>query len=275
MVTVGRIERLQPPRTSTVRLARFGREPQGRRGSEIFSSTRISLGSHPGDDEPDHNRRDGHEAHHGCDEGGQERGPVDALDTYSHKDYQGIGKREGAKDGYPCDYQDGGSVGRHAVDLPEAGDLPDEGPYGKKVDSSYHAGPDRREQCEENGVSRRRPQVTGVEVAEEKVCGEGDRGAKDATDRADEQHEGRRFLYGSLDLEVQVENSRREEDTLYHCDRAREGALQVELGGRIFLHRRDYTDRWDRACQIALRNLDLGPSKMVAERYRRRCSGST
>src|SRR5215218_4236045 len=252
MVTVGRIERLQPPRTSTVRPSRSGPEPLGRRGSEIFSSTRMSLGSHPGDDEPDHNRRDRHETHYGCDDGGQERGPVDTLNAYSHKDYQGVGKREGAKYGYPCEYQGGGSVGRHAVDLPEAGHLPDEGPYGKNVDSSYHADPDRREQCEENGVDHCRPQVTGIEVAEEKVGGEDERGAKDARDRPDEEHEGRRFLYRPLDLEVQVETSRREENSHYHCDRAREGALQVELGGRIFLHRRDYTDRRDLACQIAL-----------------------
>src|SRR5829696_2277137 len=136
MVTVGRIEPLQPPRTSTGRPSHFGPEPLGRRGSETYSSTSISL-----------------EGHHGCDDGGQESGPVDALDTYSHKDYQGVGKREGAKYGYPCEYQGGGSVGCHAVDLPEAGDLPDEGPYGKKVDASYHAGSDRREQCEENGVT--------------------------------------------------------------------------------------------------------------------------
>ena len=32
------------------------------------------------------------------------------------------------------------------------------------------------------------------------------------------------------------------------------------------MHERDYTDRPDRACEIARRNLDLGPSKMVAER---------
>src|ERR671910_452805 len=142
MVTVGRIERLQPPRTSTVRPSRFGPEPLGRRGSEIYSSTSISLGSHPGDDEPDHNRRDGHEGHHGCDDGGQESGPVDALDTYSHKDYQGVGKREGAKYGYPREYQGGGSVGRHAVDLPEAGYSPDEGLYGEEVDPGYRADPD-------------------------------------------------------------------------------------------------------------------------------------
>jgi ABC-type multidrug transport system fused ATPase/permease subunit len=32
------------------------------------------------------------------------------------------------------------------------------------------------------------------------------------------------------------------------------------------LHRRDYTVRRVRACEISLRNIDLGPSKMVAER---------
>jgi hypothetical protein len=116
---------------------------------------------------------------------------------------------------------------------------------------------------------------TGIEDAEEKVGGEGERGTEDARDSADEYHEGRRFLQRPLDLEVQVETSRREEDSPYHCDRASQGALQVELGGRNFLHRRNYTDRADRACEIALRNIDLGPSKMVAERYRRRCSSST
>src|SRR5215208_5257878 len=186
MVTVGRIERLQPPRTSTVLPSRFGSRPWGEGWSDTSSSTRISLGSHPGDDEPDQNRRDGHEAHHGCDDSGQERGPVDAVDPYSHKDYQGVSEGEGAKYGYPCEYQGGRSVGCHAVDRPETGHLPDEGPYGEKVDSSYHADPDRREQCEEDGVDHRRPQITGVEVAEEKVGGEGERGAEDAGDRADQ-----------------------------------------------------------------------------------------
>src|SRR5919107_1006712 len=101
----------------------------------------------------------------------------------------------------------------------------------EEVDSCYRADPDRREQCEEDGVDYRRPQVPCVEVAEEKVCGEGDRGAEDARDRADEKHEGCGFLERPLDLEVQVETSRREENSPYHCDRARERALQVELGG--------------------------------------------
>src|SRR5688500_5746517 len=179
MVTLGSIECLQTPRTSKVRPSRFGPRPPG-------SEARCALRSHPGDDEPDHNRRDGHEAHDGCDDGGHESGPVDALDAYSHKDYKGVGERESAKHGYPCEYQGGRSVGRHAVDLPEARHLPDEGPYGEKVDSGYHTDPDRREQCEEDGVEHRRPQVPCVEVAEEQVGGEGDRGAEDATDRADE-----------------------------------------------------------------------------------------
>src|SRR5918999_6084584 len=185
MVTVGRIERLQPPRISTVRPSRFGPCPWGTGWSDTSSSTMRSLGGHPGDDEPDQNRRDGYEAHHGCDHSSQESGPVDALDAYSHQHYQGVGEREGAKYRYPCKCQGGRGVGRHAVDLPEAGRLPDEGPYGEKVHSSYHANPDRREQCEGNSVDHRRPQVTGVEDAEEKVGGEGERGAEDAGDRAD------------------------------------------------------------------------------------------
>src|SRR5918999_5882 len=142
MVTVGSIERLQPPRTSTVRPSRFG--------------PRRALGSRPGDEEPDHDRCDGHEAHHCRDEGGQERGPVDALDGYTQKDYKGVGERESAEHGYPREYQGGRGVGRHAVDLPEVRHLPDEGPYREKVDSCYHTDPDRREQCEEDGVERRR-----------------------------------------------------------------------------------------------------------------------
>src|SRR5918995_6658780 len=176
MVTVGSIERLQPPRTSTILV----RGPWGEGWSETSSSTRISLGSHPGDDEPDHYRRDGHEAHHGCDYGSQKRGPVDALDAYSHEDYQGVGEREGAEHGYPGEYQGGRRVGRHAVDLPEARYVPDEGLYGEQVDSGYHADPDGREQGEEYGVDHRRPKIPCVEVAEEKVGGEGERCAEDA-----------------------------------------------------------------------------------------------
>src|SRR5215203_5098137 len=113
--------------------------------SEISSSTRRSLGSYLVDGEPDQDRRDGHEADHGRDDGGQERGPVDALYAYPHQDYHGVGKGKSPQYGYPCEYEDRCGVGRHAVDLRKARHLPDEGPYGKQVDPRYHADPDRRE----------------------------------------------------------------------------------------------------------------------------------
>src|SRR5215211_1904116 len=105
--------------------------PSGEGWSSTFGSTRCSLGGHPGDGDPDQNRSDGHEADQGRDDSGYKRSPVNALDAYSHQYHQGVGKGEGTEYGYPREYQGGGSVGRHAVDLPKAGHLPDEGPDGE------------------------------------------------------------------------------------------------------------------------------------------------
>src|SRR3712207_28341 len=105
--------------------------------SEISSSTRRSLGSYLVDGEPDQDRSDGHEADHGRDDGGQERGLVDALDAYPHQDHEGVGKGEGSQYGYPREYENRGGVGRHAVDLRKACHLPDEGLDGEKVDPRH------------------------------------------------------------------------------------------------------------------------------------------
>ena len=53
------------------------------------------------------------------------------------------------------------------------------------VDPGYHADPDGREQCEEVGVDHRCPEVPASR-SRKKVGREGNRGAEDARDRADE-----------------------------------------------------------------------------------------
>src|SRR5215212_9760561 len=248
----------------------IGHIPCPRSCGEGWSATSASTGRflecYLVDGDPHQDRGDGHEARECCDDRGKGRGLVRALDAYPHQDHQGVGKSEGPEYGYPGEHQGGRGVGGHAVDLREARHLPGERPDREKIHARRHTYPDRREHGKEQGANDRRPHVRGVQSAEKEVRGQGDRGCEDARDRADQQHEDRGLPYGPLDLEVQVETPRGEQDCRYHSDRARERTLQVELGGFVALHEQDYTGRSVRACQIALRNIDLGPSKMVAER---------
>src|SRR3712207_7054494 len=106
-----------------------------------WASTQRSHRGQPGghDPKPDQGHRDGYEAHHGGDNGREERSPVDEPNSDPHQDHQGVGDSEGANEGYGAKDQGPTSVRRHAVDLPKARHLPDKGSDGEQVDSRHHA----------------------------------------------------------------------------------------------------------------------------------------